>query len=221
MKRWKKQIDELPIPYPQKKQLLAEIEDHIQNSSESENEGFEDDDLEELVLVHNNHALLFLRQLPPAVRNAIELTLIGGPLVGLLPYLTYKGGYMYQFFINGGVAMYAIFAIGVLLLGREALLFTRVMILKEHNKANLKMDSSSVLVGSLALTVLGIGAACLGAYVSITSALSNNSPNVIVLTGIGESITNVIASTTFAALILLIHYTTRRLLLYWQAPIEM
>jgi hypothetical protein len=218
MKRWKKQIDELDIPYPQKHRLVTEIEDHFQNSSESDDEIFAEEALEEFISIHNRTSLLFLRRLPRPLRNCIELTLTGVPLMGLLVYLI-KEKFMYQFFVNGGASMIAILAIGLLLLGREGLLFTRVLVLKEHSKENLRVDSNSVLVGSLALTVLGISSACLGLYVSITSSLANNAPGSIVLAGVAESITNIILSGSLAALILIMHYTTRKLLLHWQAPI--
>lgn len=220
MKNWQKQIDDLMIPYPEKRWLAAEIADHVENLPASETDAFADSALEELASIHNTKALRLIRKLSPATRTFIELAFIGGPLMGLLTYFT-KEKFMVQFFINGGASMYAILAIGLLLLGRETLLFTRVLVLKEHTKTNLKMDSHSVLIGSLALIVFGIGATGLGLYVSIFGALANNMPTNIIIAGFGESIANIIASTTFASLVLLLHYTTRRLLIHWTAPIEM
>ncbi len=219
--RWRIQIEDLSIPYPEKKQLLAEIEDHFQKTNESETEGFGIDALDEFTSIHNSAALLALRKLPRLARTAIELFFIGGPLMGLLTYLI-KENFMTELIHKGGAAMYPILAIGLFLLFREALLFFRVAMLRDHTKRNLSVDSSSVLIGSLALSVIGIGATFAGIYVSIASAMATESQphyDWIVL-GVGEAISNVILSSILVAFILLLHYTTRRLLVRWQAPIS-
>jgi len=216
---WRVQIEDLSIPYPQKQQLLAEIEEHFQNTNEDE-ESFGSEALQEFTSIHNNSALLVLRKLPQPIRTLIELFFIGGPLMGLLTYLI-KENFMTELFHKGGAAMYPILAIGLFLLLREALLFFRVAMLRDHTKKNLNIDSSSVLIGSLALAVIGVGATFAGIYVSIASAMANESqPHYEwVVAGVGEAISNIVLSSILVAFVLLLHYTTRKLLLRWQAPI--
>jgi hypothetical protein len=179
---------------------------------------FADDELHEFVSIHNEPVLLLLSRLPSPIRRVVEWFIILGPIAGFLIYLL-KEEFMAQFFHEGGAAMWAILAIGIVLLVREALTFMRVVMLRDHSKTNLNLDSSSVLVGTLALMAVGIGAGALGVYVSVTSAASSGMSPAVLMLGLKESMTNVILGTTFAALILMLHYTTRKILLHWRAPL--
>jgi hypothetical protein len=218
MGNWKTQIDDLLIPYPEKFHLKGEIEEHCLHAPSDEKDFFDQEALDEFLSIHNSKITLLLRKMPRNLRNAIEFSFIGGPLMALLSFLT-KERFMFQFFREGGAPMLAILVIGGFMFLREALLFMRVAILRDHTKINLRLDSSSVLIGAGALIVLGIGGTCLGAYVSVASSVANNMPN-LVLIGLKESITNMIVSASFVALILMLHYTSRRLLVRWHAPIS-
>ena len=126
---------------------------------------------------------------------------------------------MIDFFREGGAGMIVILLVGAILLFRELGLFFRTVLIKDHSKKNLRLDSMSVIVGVLALVLLGLGVTSLGAYVSVTGVMEHGLPINILLIGLKESITAFIVSATFSSLILHMHFTTRRLLNLWRAPI--
>jgi hypothetical protein len=115
--------------------------------------------------------------------------------------------------------MLPILLLGTVLFLRELNLFFRTIVAKDHSKPNLNIDTSSVLIGGFALTILGLGATALGVYVSANGVVAQNLPISIFLTGLKESMGPIIVSAVFSALIFILHFVTRRMLVSWKAPI--
>jgi len=126
---------------------------------------------------------------------------------------------MIQFIREGGAGMYLILAVGLFLLGREALNVVRLLLIKDHSEENLRIDTSSVLIGCLALTFLGVGWTFLGVYVSASAVTQSHQLLELLLIGAKESLTPTILSLLLSAVIVLAHYGTRRVLHGWRAPI--
>lgn len=126
---------------------------------------------------------------------------------------------MVNFVREGGIGMYAIMIVGVLLLGRELLHVVRLMIVKDHSRGNLRLDTSTVLLGCFALLLLGLGSTVLGFYLSAESATRSGFSQEILLIGAKESVTHMVLSSFLCSVILLAHYGTRRLLHIWRAPL--
>ncbi len=214
------QVKDLKIPYPHKLLLSVELEEHMLYRSQSEDMGgFSGEETSELYEIHNNFIFKFLDRLSPKSRRFFEITILGLPVVGFLIYLI-KEDFMIQFIREGGAVMLPILLLGFALSVRELHFFFRTVVVKDHSISSLNIDTSSVLVGGLALLVLGIGATALGIYVSANGVVSGNLPVAIFLTGLKESMGPMIVSSTLSALVLIVHFSTRRMLVAWKAPIR-
>lgn len=128
---------------------------------------------------------------------------------------------MLQFIHEGGTAMYAILAIGVLLLGRELQLAFRLLVVKDHARENLRIDSFAVVVGVLGLFFTGLAGTGLGIYVSADALARSQLPNSIFIAGLKESLTCVTLATALGSIVLLMHFCTRRLLTSWKVPTQL
>lgn len=216
---WKDQIEELKIPYPQKVALAHEIAEHLEHFPDEKNNFLENENLAELYQIHNTAALKYLEGLHPKIRSSVEFVFAVAPITALLIYL--KGeNFMFDFIQQGGAGMYAILAVGGLLLLREILLTFRVIVIKDHSKGNLNIDTQTAVIGALALMFLGICATGLGTYWAASYVEHKELPTSIFITGLRESVTCLIVSSSIATLILLMHFFTRRTLIKWKAPLE-
>lgn len=139
-------------------------------------------------------------------------------MVGLLIFLG-KEGFMFQFVREGGAGMLPILVLGLLLVLRELRSFLQLIIIKDHSQNNLKMDSTALLIGGAALIALGFGATALGIYYSANATIASNAPTSLFITGVKESMGPIIVSSCFAAFVFILHFTTRRLMVTWKAPI--
>lgn len=126
---------------------------------------------------------------------------------------------MINFIYEGGAPMYPILILGSFLIFRELVLFLRTIVIKDHSSKNLKIDTNSVFIGSLALLALGIGASALGIYFTVNAGASSKMPIEILLFGLKESLGGIILSCAMASLILILHFSTRRILFGWKAPL--
>jgi hypothetical protein len=220
MENWQKQLDELKIPYPQKHHLFSEIAEHLSHFPNENSDVFNSDSLSDLFCIHNTRFLKFLAGLSSQTRSIVEFFFAGGPLLALLIYLTTEG-FMLNFIKEGGAGMWVILGIGILLFIREALLFFRVVVIKDHSKEYLSIDTMNVVASSIALVLLGIGASALGAYSSAAIYVRNEDlPVKILIVGLSESITCLVMSTSFAALILLLNLFIRQVLITWKVPLN-
>jgi len=216
MSKIREQIQDLPIPYPQKKHLELEIE--ADPTSHQEGSHFQKEDLEELYGVHNNSVYKLLSCLRPTWKNRIETAIALVPLTILT--VTYgKEKFMIEFIKEGGFGMLAILALSIPLFYRECMNIFRLILVKDHSKRNLKIDSSAVQIGCLAITFLGFAGTALGIYYTATAAIASPAHQDILIIGVKESLGNVILASAFASLILVMHYTSRSLLNRWQAPL--
>lgn len=216
MSSWTTQLKESRIPYPQKHFLELEIQQDLQCAPEK-HEGFSDSDLTELENIHSTRVFLFLEQIGPR-KKYVETFVAFIPLILAVTLLT-KEGSMIDFIREGGVGMYAILAIGIFLFGREMNHIFRLIIVKDHTQDNLRLDTSSVLLGCLALMFFGIGWSVLGIYISANAAIASNASAQIMMIGIKESLTPTILSALLSAVIVLAHYSTRRIMHIWNAPL--
>jgi hypothetical protein len=219
MEHLHRQIRDLDIPYPQKRLLEMEVHHDAAHDETLEREHlFSESDLNELVEIHSTRIYRMLKELDPQQRHLFEALSAFFPLITTLIFIT-KEKIMIQFIREGGAGMYLILAIGLFLLGREALNVVRLLIIKDHSNENLRIDTSSVLIGCLALMFLGIGWTFLGVYVSASAITQSHQPLELLLIGAKESLTPTILSSLLCALIVLAHYGIRGTLHAWRAPI--
>lgn len=217
MQAWRKQLEDLTIPYPQKALLAREIKEHVEHFPEESNEALDSVAISELYLLHNTLFFRMLQRLGPKVGKSIEFCFAAAPITALLFYLV-KEKYMGQFMHEGGPGMYLILTIGLVLLLRELILIFRLVIVKDHSKKNLRIDSMAVIIGTMALVLLGICGTGLGAYKAASWVEQQNLPVNILIVGLKESITCFVLSACMASLVLLLHFFTRRTLATWKVP---
>ena len=211
------QIDQSSIPYPHKHLLQIEVVHDLEYLHRPDEATLTKDDLSALEELHSTWLFRTLHNFGSNKR-------IAETLISIVPLLTVavsisKGGKMIDFIRDGGIGMLGILAVGAFLLLRELTNVFRLLVVKDHSRRNLKIDTPSVLLGCLALAFLGVGASVLGLYVSVNAALAADAPNQILLEGFKESLTPLILSAMLATLVILAHYTTRRVMLSWSAPI--
>lgn len=214
-----KQIQDINIPYPHKLFLQVEVEDHLSACDDARDTFFTDGEIEEFSNIHNTRFYKVTQQWSEKVRITIEHLILLAPITGLIFYLT-KEDFMINFIYEGGAPMYPIILLGGILLYRELLLFFKTIVVKDHSAKNLDIDTNSVFIGSLALIALGIGASALGLYFTASGVAANKLPIEVFLFGLKESLGGVILGTTMATIVLIVHFTTRRLLFSWKAPIS-
>lgn len=156
MDEWRKQIENLTIPYPKKSDLICEIKEHLLHRREERSSAFEEEDLRELYEVHNTRLMKALAKILPKARISIELILSATPILALTVYL-FMEEFMLDFIRQGGAGMLTILVIGSLLLLRELVFLFRVVIIKDHSPKHIAFDSVAVTMGAVALNILGIG----------------------------------------------------------------
>ena len=213
MKPYERQLRELRIPYPQKHDLERELSS-LPNPSE-----FQEEDLREFYDLHNNFLHKILTTFSKEWRERTETTFILAPLFFLTIFIG-KEKFMIQFIKEGGLGMLAILALTCPLIYRETLNLFRLFILKDHSAKNLHLDTASVQIGCLALLILGIAGTSMGIYYSASAVVSTGAHQSLFLAGVKESLGNLILSSACAGLVLVMHYTSRRLMIRWHAPIE-
>jgi hypothetical protein len=219
MKEVSKQLKNLGIPYPQKLLLESELAEHFLRIPSEEENKFSASELNELSQTHNNILYKLLNQLDPKLKHKIEYLTLGMLMVAFLNFLN-KEDFMMNFIYEGGAPMYPILILSSILLFRELMLFFRTVVIKDHSNKNLKIDTNSVFLGSLALLASGIGTSALGVYFTANGVASHKLSNEIFLFGLKESLGGIILSCTAASLVLILHFTTRRILLSWKAPLS-
>lgn len=205
--KWREQVDGLKIPFAPKRALRNELDQHFAHSEE-ESESFTPDELAEFEDIHNT----WIYKSPHKSKLETAITLI--PLAALMTLIT-KETLVLEFMKEGGPGMILIVVIAAALLIRELMLATRVLISKDH--AKLRVDSTSTLISALALTIIGVLGTCSGLYLSAQAGASH--PDIFI-EGFKESMTCVIVASAGAALVLLMHFATRRMLMIWSAPTE-
>jgi hypothetical protein len=225
---------QLALPYPQKARLLREVAADLEatvrrlraagldeataEAAALRDFSFSPDDLAALDQVHASLATRILALCPPFVRSFVEryggvvpLALAGCSIAKEVPVL--------GFLQEGGIGMYAILGIGLAMLARELAAALRLLVIKEHSRESLRLDTPSVLIGCLALMLFALGNAVLGLYVSADAVTAQKLPYALLVAGAKESLTPLVLGTMLSALVVLAHYATRRVLHAWQAPI--
>ena len=219
MDRVKEQIKKLDIPYPQRHLLELEVCQDLEHDPDSYRGDvqFSREALNELETIHATSFHRFLKRSGKS-RRTIETSLAFLPLaLGLLLIMEEKE--VIDFIREGGIGMYGILAIGMLLLGKEVLNAIRLVIAKDHSARNLRIDTPSVLLGCLALMLASFGSTILGVYVSADAVMRSHLSNDLLMAGAKESLTNIVLSSFLCAVIILAHYATRRMLHIWHAPL--
>ncbi len=213
------QIRDLGVPYPQKHQLELEVRQDLEMQGKSQEDFlFLKDDLKELEQIHSTRLYSLFSRFESSQRRRIEIASAFFPLA-VVVLLTIKEDTVIGFIREGGAGMLVILAIGVFLLGKEGLNIFRLLVLKDHKPANLRIDTWSVWVGCLALMCVGLGWTTLGMYVSANAVIESNGKYDLLLIGAKESLAAVVLSSLLSALVLLAHYAIRQLLVGWRAPI--
>jgi hypothetical protein len=197
---WRQQVLDLEIPYPEKARLLRELEDHVKHRPDETLDSFSGEALADLRDIHASVWLKALERLGPRTRSAVETAFAAAPITALLIDLQ-RRNFMLEFIREGGAGMYPILALGAALMIRELLLLGRVVIVKDHKAENLRLDSTTVLLGALALVMLGVCATGLGLYTAASFVETKGLPASVFVQGLRESITCLIVSSSFAALI--------------------
>ena len=179
---------------------------------------FSEEVLNELEAIHSTTAHRLLKRFGK-FRRTIETLFAFLPLFfGLLSIMKEK--MVINFIREGGVGMYGILAVGILLLGREILSAVRLIIVRDHSTQNLRIDTPSVLLGCSALMLASLGSTILGVYASADAVTKAHLSNEFLIAGVKESLTNIALSSFLCATIILAHYATRRMLHIWRAPVS-
>jgi hypothetical protein len=208
------QIQNSRIPFPQRREFAQEIEADALHVGEFH---FTTEEIQELESIHTTWIDKVLSH-TGTYRKSFETIIAFLPLMIAVSYVS-KEGKMIDFIREGGAGMYAILLIGVYLTVRELQNVFRLLMVKDHSKESLQLDTTSVILGSLALVFLGIGWAMFGVYVSASAVLETHASNEILVTGVKESLTPLVLASLLAAIVVLAHYGTRRVLQIWRAPI--
>jgi hypothetical protein len=208
------QIEDSSIPYPQKRHLVLEL---ASESGHRTHDLFAENDLRALEEIHSTRVA---RMLAPFSTHkiAIETTIAFAPLAAAILFIS-KEGKMIEFIREGGAGMYALLVVGGFLLLRELRNAFRLLVVKDHSKESLRLDTPSVLLGCLALMFFGIGWSALGIYISASAVVAANMPNELLVIGVKESLTPTILASLLSAVVILAHYGTRRALHIWRAPV--
>jgi hypothetical protein len=221
MERLRQQIRALDIPFPQRYLLELEVTRDLECSGLNEVDSAELHLPPEVVLeledAHSTGIHRHLKRLG-SLRRIVETGLAFIPLVLTLSIIMEEEA-MVNFVREGGIGMYAIMAVGVFLVGRELLNIGRLMIVKDHSLRNLRLDTPTVLLGCLALLMLGIGSTVMGFYLSAESATRSGFSHEILVVGAKESLTHMVLSLFLCAAVLLAHYGSRRVLHIWRVPV--
>lgn len=216
------QIRDLKIPLPTKNDILNEIQS---DTCLAENDRgapleFIEEDLKEFYSVHNNALFKFLDQFSETIKEKIETSLVVFPVVSVFLFLG-KERFMIDFIRDGGWGMLAILGLGLPLLVRESLGLFRLAVIKDHCAKNLRLDTPSVQLGCLALISLGLAGTGLGIYYTASAVISHPEYQNLFVQGLKESVGNIILSSSFASVILIIHFTSRRLLIRWNIQLPL
>jgi hypothetical protein len=212
-----KQLEESSIPFPQRHLLALELKQDLAGVQDTTEATFTKTDLDDLIKIHSTRLHRVLNLLGE-FRKPIETTVSFIPLV-VAATLFSKEGKVIDFIREGGTGMYVLIVIGAFLLAKEFLHVFRLIVVKDHSKTNLRLDTPSVILGCLALVFFGLGWSILGIYISANASLQAGVSHEILLTGIKESLTPTILSALLSGLVILAHYTTRRVLHIWHAPV--
>ncbi len=217
--RIKQQIQNLAIPYPQRHLLLLEVQQDLESTGQCGTEQvFSEQDLMDLGEIHSTWLHRFLRGLGEQRRKRSEMAMAFIPLVATFTYIT-KEATVISFIREGGAGMYLILIVGAILLGREMLNLFRLIVVRDHCKENLRVDTPSVIIGCLALMFIGVGWTTLGVYKSADAVIQSHLSYQWLITGAKESMAALILSSLISAVVILFHYGTRRALCVWRAPI--
>jgi hypothetical protein len=206
-----RQLGESAIPYPHRHFLELELQ---ADREELGNFDFSADDLRGLEDLYSTPAHRLLK-LSGGHRRDIETAIAFAPLILAANFIS-KEGHMLQFIREGGAGMYVILFIAALMIYREVQNGFRLLVVKDHSSANLRLDTSSVLLGCGALLTFGIGMSALGIYVSF-NATNGVSPEFLI--GAKESLTPLILASLLSAVVVFAHYAVRRILTIWYAPV--
>jgi hypothetical protein len=213
------QVRALNIPYPQKYLLELEMKQDLEFAA-SEGGAVEpsipQSVLNDLQAIHSTSLHRLLQRLGDQ-RKTVETLMAFVPLLTGLFFIM-EEEIMVDFIREGGLGMYAILGIGGFMLGKELLNGVRLIVVKDHSAENLRIDTTSVLLGCLALMLVSIGSTLLGLYKSAAVAVHPHPAYELLVLGAKESLTNLVLSSFLCALIVLAHYGTRRTLALWRAP---
>lgn len=213
------QIKDLNIPYPQKHLLELEVRQDLEHADSPDKQGFSKTDLCDLHEIHSTKIYRFLTQFGDRRKN-IELLAAFIPLMTGVIFI-FKEDFMMNFIREGGFpGMYAILIIGVFLLGKELLNMFRLLMIKDHSAKNLDLDTSSVLLGCLALVFMALGCTALGIYKTADTVTRSQMPYELLIVGAKESMTPLVLGSLLSVLIVLAHYATRNVLRLWHAPLS-
>jgi hypothetical protein len=214
MDRVMNQIKNLEIPLPARRLLQLEVAGDVAASGQSD-PIFSQEVLNEMENTYNTKSYRFLRRFGD-LRRIVESAIAFLPLL-LTVTLIMEDETMVEFIREGGLGMYGIMAIGVLLFGRELLNGIRLLVIKDHSARNLQIDTPSVLLGCLALMLIGLGSTVLGLYATVDNVAQPSLYFDQIILGVKESITNLVLSSFLCALTVCIHYGVRRTLVVWHA----
>jgi hypothetical protein len=212
-----RQIRASNIPFPHR--FLLELEVRRDIDSGGEDGEFAREDLCELERIHSTRLRRGLAKLKAGQRLGAEMFGALTPLFTAFFFII-KEDTMLQFIREGGAIMFAILIIGAFLLGKEALNFFRLVVIKDHAGENLRLDTALVWLGCSALMCIGIGGTLLGFYVSAKYVEQSHASYEILLIGAKESLTCTILSSMFCALIAFMHFATRQMMTHWRAPLS-
>ncbi|MEQ1876059.1 MAG: hypothetical protein ABL958_05395 [Bdellovibrionia bacterium] len=209
------QLENSSIPFPQRHLLALELGSDPNLTGPGAT--LDEKDLAELGRIHSTLWFKILQNFGNS-KKYIETLIAFVPLIAAATFIS-KEGKMIEFIHEGGAGMLIILVLGGFLLFKELQNMFRLLVVKDHSKGNLRLDTSSVMLGCLALMFFGIGWTGLGVYISANAALEADRSMTILMMGVKESLTPTILSALVSAMVVLAHYTTRRLLLIWHAPV--
>lgn len=220
---------ELDVPYPARRELLAEIAADLDAAFEEAVQGGLDpadaeaaaiealhldaDPLARAALeeVHRSAVGRALHRLAPRARAVAGWAGAALPLAITLVYLCLEVPVL-DLLRLGGFAVFPILALGIL--GTVAALRRAFLwgIVKDHRPESLALDDGTPLHLAFATLLVGLAGTATGVYVSIVGAEEGRVPRELIVSGVKESLTCMILGCGFAALTVVVHVLSRAML---------
>jgi hypothetical protein len=220
---------ELDVPYPARRELVAEIAADLDAAFEAAlQDGLDPVDAEAAALdalhlhadpttraaleeVHRSALGRALHRLAPRARAVAGWAGAALPLAITLVYLSLEVPVL-DLLRLGGFAVFPIIALGIL--GTVAALRRAFLwgIVKDHRPETLGLDDGTPLHLAFATLLVGLAGTALGIYVSIVGAEEERIPRDLIVSGVKESLTCVILACGFASLTVVVHVLARTML---------
>ena len=217
--------EQLEAPYPERKELLLEIDSHLQylydeniengmSESEAANESIrtmslDNDFISSISDVHSNLITKVLQNFSPKVSLGIEYITIGSLAVFVNLFLILQEKAMINFLLDGGFFMIPINLMGlaIIFFGFERIY--SLYIKKDHSKINLGKRLLSIKYLGWACTIIGIIGTLVGFFQAFSIAPSFTDKAFPIYEVVRIAITTTIWGMTLSFIALTVYFFTK------------